>query len=791
MSTARWIFPVAATVAALIGCTGTTDLASAPGNKGNDNPGGVTVVPPSATLPPYGNQAFAATPPTVTWSVKEVGGGNITTGGFYTAPATTGQYTVLVFEPVSATTVQVPITVTSSPPGTYQGLTVPTTHPRLWFDATRLAAAKTWYATHSFTPDASPYGEDDYLGWALRGLFTNSASDCRRALDGLGTYANQGAIPMNAYMAQNGGPNAGPTMSDYARWYGQQVISTYDWCWFAMTPAERTTFITNANTWIDGRRLVYNGWGDVPMHQNNYYWGFLRNEIMWGIVSYEDSPPYPGDARGRTYAQVFLDDAIERRYVNDFIPASQSIADSLGGVGQEGSEYGPYMINYPTMPFATAAMMGRDLYSATNFWKEAVYPLIYQMTPAPTTCEAPTANLSMGYTYLLNSDISFFGSGYPALDANFMTQAAMMWPGTAVGGHARQFLATAGLTGSRWLASVDPGGTPRSFSTLPLDYYAPAIEYLYSRTGWGTAATLALLQFGVRNSTYNGGHQHVDWGSFQLWRNGRFLTRESPGYTGGSLAGYGGSGSVDVSLGFAHNVLLVAGNPIALDPYSHYSQEAVVRRLESQPGYAYAAVDLSNTRGTNSSRANAHFVTWVREFWFLRGLETLVVLDRVESSGASDVKTFLVHCERSPTADTDANGNKRSTCTVGTQSLVTTTLLPAPANVVHNVRAEGGSGSCSGCQQYRVEVDTSPGTAQSYILTVLQGKDASAAALAPTVTDNGASSSFTLTLDANNSITFNKGMTSSGGSITLGGASNALRTTVQGISVTDAGPVWQ
>ncbi|MCC6764316.1 MAG: hypothetical protein IT293_06605 [Deltaproteobacteria bacterium] len=91
--------------------------------------------------------------------------------------------------------------------------------------------------------------------------------------------------------------------------------------------------------------------------------------------------------------------------------------------------------------------------------------------------------------------------------------------------------------------------------------------------------------------------------------------------------------------------------------------------------------------------------------------------------------------------------------------------------------------------QYRIEVDTTAGTAQSYILTVLQARDAAGAALTPSVVDDGAS--YTVTLDGTTSITFQKGMTSSGGSIDIGGVVTPLRANVQSMSVTAAGPAWQ
>jgi len=90
--------------------------------------------------------------------------------------------------------------------------------------------------------------------------------------------------------------------------------------------------------------------------------------------------------------------------------------------------------------------------------------------------------------------------------------------------------------------------------------------------------------------------------------------------------------------------------------------------------------------------------------------------------------------------------------------------------------------------QYRLEV-TDSGSAQSYFLHVLQARAATDANLSPSVTDNG--SSYAVTLDGTHSLVFNKGMTSTGGSITIGGSTTSLRTTVQPISYTDDGPIWQ
>lgn len=637
--------------------------------------------------------------------------------------------------------------------GRTHGMTIPAAHPRLWFDAQRLARAKAWFRDNTFLPRG--YNETLTISQATHGLLTGSAESCRAAL--------RWAIEKNELMATNA-TNPSALFMDYARWFGEAIIVAYDWCRPHLTPAERARFIERANLWIEARRVT--PWGSVPMHQNNYYWGYLRNEVLWGIASYDENVDM---------AERFLADAIEKRLVADFIPAT--FAGSKGGVCQEGSQYGPYLTGYSLIPFATAALLGRDLYAETPFWKEAVYANVYATTPGPTVSESPRPENRLGYTYFPHSDLD--GARWTANtlngDADYMTYAAARWADGATGRHARQWLATTGAVASKHVQAVDPGGPALPFSSLPLDYYAPGPKYLYARTSWKPTATAVLLQLGDRDQTHVGGHQHVDWGSWQIWRGGRFVARETAAY-GDKLASHAGGPPVDGFLDVAHNLLLIEGKAISSSPYPH-TGDAVVTRLESQPGHVFAAVDLSATRGSRAEFQNRHFVTWVREFVFVRALETLVVLDRVESDHADDEKTFLSHCEVEPT--TTATG---ATCVVGDQALVMTNLLPAERT--YRVVREG-----SKVGQFRIEVDTHPRSARTHVLTVLQAKDASAPSLAASVVEEPAG--FLVKLGDGVTISFEKGMSSRGGAIAIGGVRAALREGVQPFVVTDSGPEWR
>jgi hypothetical protein len=245
---------------------------------------------------------------------------------------------------------------------------------------------------------------------------------------------------------------------------------------------------------------------------------------------------------------------------------------------------------------------------------------------------------------------------------------------------------------------------------------------------------------------------------------------------------------------------------LALMPNGNNQGQTKVLRLDSQPGYVFADVDLTPQYLWSSDDAswNSGAVVHVeREFLYLRGLETTLIFDRLTTGNvtsgsdaglpaANEVNTFVMHFETNPSLE-DAS---HLTATNGTQALRLTTLVPAaPTRRVINEQSCGG---CSPVGQYRVELDTS-GASQRYFLNVLQGRDANAENITATVVDSAPSSpttgTFTVTLQpsvgAATTVVFNKGQTSSGGTVNLAGTSTlALRVGVQSIGYTDGGPVW-
>jgi hypothetical protein len=277
----------------------------------------------------------------------------------------------------------------------------------------------------------------------------------------------------------------------------------------------------------------------------------------------------------------------------------------------------------------------------------------------------------------------------------------------------------------------------------------------------------------------------------------------------------------------AHNTLLFEGRntgiwigstgPLPVPPEADQPRGLPrVARLQHEEAFAYAAVDYSDAyRNGLDTRVDWPYTdkAW-REFVFLRDLQVLVVLDRVRGSSdsqrpyystpdwlmdgpikaGSDVKrTFVMHFETPPQVQ---SGGVRLRAAVDSQVVELTTLLPAnaysTANGSYRILNEDRPGD-EAAGQYRLELDTS-GSTDAYFLNVITGYDAGQAPVTSVLTDLGDHWRLRLTHPQRGSATIElqKGTSSQGGSVQIGdgGAVVALRNSVQGIVVTDSGPVW-
>jgi PKD repeat protein len=659
------------------------------------------------------------------------------------------------------TTVTVSGSGTTNGAATYDGLTIPTSHTRLLLTPALLSQAKQYYASHPFTP-----ASDDPYSNALAYQLTGKTSYAQTAINSLMSFTISSS-------------ELSGVASDNYRW-NSWVPIVFDWVYDQMTDSQRSTFITRYNGYVS--TMMQKDWGGPGMPSNNYFWGYLQNEFNWAVATYYENT---------TMAQKFLDDALKTRW-NAFLTWANG--GGAGGVPQEGTQYGRYMLDYAVSVLTTAKQLGRDLFQETNWYKQAANYLIYSTSPGAVA----DGNQSYAQVFPFNDDQ--FSLGSPAANdpnyVDFMTVFAQDAAGTTAGAYARQWLANVQGTPSWLVAAEDSGGTGQSLGSLPLDYYAPGPGYLYAKNGWSAGSTSINFMLGTLTGV---GHAHLDSGSFQMLSNGQWLTKNTTGY-GSDITGYNGSGTVSVGTTLATNGILVGG----LGEANAYADgPAQVTRLESTPDYTFASVTLTPVYRAHASNYpqrddNPYAGSVVRDFLFIRSLNVLLVFDRVQSTSevtpaANVAKTFLLHFANNPTV----SGNT-VVGTNGNEALQLTALTPAaqPAPSFKVVNETTSSPDNSTDYQYRLEENTS-GSALSYLVNVLQARGTNQAGAMASMTEDANNFTITVTDQTKGTavITMAKSLTSTGGTFAYSASgtptsSTALTSGVAKIQVTNNGPVW-
>jgi len=603
---------------------------------------------------------------------------------------------------------------------------------------------------------------------------------------------------------------------DDMRRNGEWIMLVRDWlapgCGKAqcLTSSQAATIDTNWSIWQANQDNPVQTWGNVGMPASNYFAGQFRNDFDFGIASYVDNP---SAAANLNYGMV-------NRWNELLNFASPTGTGKNGGRGyalhnqEGGGEYGRYSLDYYAMALASSAVLGRDLWTETTAFKSGVFQTIYNTMPTTSTNRAMTDMFTWGDDELWGSGA---GCGYVShngpdghggcgassqIYGNFMQAAANEFPGIAVGKLARQWMATVNPAIGPIHKSVDPGGASQAYSSMPIDYYASGPQFMYSRSDWTTNGTSMLWQMGITHGTnmgpsqsWGGGHNHNDAGTFQIFRKGVNILRETMGYVE-SVAGYNGVGTADTVTGLAHNVPLMGGQGGSNIVGGCTDGPGIVKRLETQQNYSFAVSDITQAYKNvvcdpgNPGRANPYVAAVVREYYYFRGINVLVIVDRLQSDTATRSTTFVSHCETNPTVVSGTIA-----CIDGTQEALYTALVPAAPAI--KIVAENANGANASNWQYRIEANNNnPGNVLSYnIYTIQLGDTSGFSALAPAVVDSTpgspSSGTFTVTLGANDSLVVNKGIASSGGTIKAAGSTKALTTTVQGMTITDSGPVWQ
>jgi Heparinase II/III-like protein len=778
----------------------------------------VTVTPASTSVVTGATQQLNASVvgnsnTAVTWTVQGAGCsaaacGTVNGGGLYTAPSAVPSPSTVT---VTATSLADPSKTglaslsifSASSTNTIYGLTIPASHPRLFWTASRITTAQAWAASTGYAGLNTPFsrGALDDQDMAFTCFVMNVPGACAQVITdatGFTTTCSSGAGCDN--MRREGEWITGMVRDWLAPGCGKAQC---------LTAAQASGIDTNWSTWQANQDNVIQTWGNVGMPASNYFAGQFRNDFDFGVASYNENAS----------ASAQLQYGMQNRW-NDLLNFVSPTGTGKNGAkgyalhNQEGGgEYGRYSLDYYAFPLASSAVLGRDLWTETTAFKSGVLQTIYNTMPTTTTSRGMTdmftwsddeqwvSGANCGYQSHNGPDGHGGCGASSQYYGDFMQAAANEFPGIAVGKLARQWISSVNPAIGPIHRSVDPGGSSQPYSTLPVDYYSSGAQYMYSRSDWTTNGTSMLWQMGITHGTnmgttqsWGGGHGHWDAGTFQVFRKGVNIIRETPGYSE-FVAGYNSVGTSDTFAGFAHNIPVIGGQA-SINVQGCSDGPGVVKRLETQPNYAFAVTDLTLVYQNNvcdsghPTRQNPHVVSVVREFINFRGIGVLMIVDRLQSDASTTSTTFVSHCESNPTVV-----SATITCLDGTQEAFYTALVPAVPTIA--IVAENANGANAANWQYRIEANnTVPGNVLSYNIYTIQLGDASGfSALTPGVVDsnpgNPSSGTFTITLDANDSLIINKGITSSGGTIKAAGSTKALATSVQGMTITDSGPAWQ
>lgn len=673
---------------------------------------------------------------------------------------------------------------------------VPEAHPRLWLSTPALrVAASGWLSASGAQPAAG-----DHAGNAFVAALTNDAARCSGAVNWLVGFTL---------------PDIGNVSSDNARWHGESAALVYDWCHFAMTPAQRSQVIARWNSYLD--TLHAKPWGGRGFAENNYFWGYLRNNIDWALATWHENP----------HAPALLQAAVDVRFDTWFL-AEHAGTLGAGGVPGEGTQYGRYMLGYPVVPFLTLRDYGVDLYQRAPYYGAAIYYLRYSTLPrrTPAPHASPQCDASYWYQTPFNDDETFLQCEPEAARGvdNGLFMLAMSEAGTgAQRDHARQWITQIQPVLPFWAKFRLPAAPATGIESLPLDYFAPGPGFLWARSGRGADDAVVLLQLAAHG---NVGHRHNDTGTFQFWRAGEWISRETTGYTD-RIPGYANGADVDVLETVGHNGVLfegrgergwTSGGPRDIPPGVPRGQEpdglARVVRVHHAPEFLYAAVDLSRPYRAEHSNDPCRY-DWpfaesaVREFLFVRAMGVLVVLDRLQSGSdslgytnsycqsvgftnytgprlAAEAvrKTFLAHFPGPVTVS-----GRVATGQAGTQTVRVETVLPATAT---RRVVDERFGTPTSVGQFRLEVDAS-GQPLTHFLHTVQALSPGGSVVVASIDTTTTPWQLRLQQAGKDDVFVDlvPGAGSTGGAVRTGAQHTVLLDRVQHTWVDAAGPHWE
>ncbi|MCP4693901.1 MAG: DNRLRE domain-containing protein [Desulfobacterales bacterium] len=588
-------------------------------------------------------------------------------------------------------------------------LAIPSTHPRIYLTAAKLAALKTM-AVPSNSRWMQLKGEAD----DPEGEMHAKALVCR--ITGQTSYCDQAIAIAQAKMVDNDDSSDKPG----------NIALVFDWCRDNLASEEVAAFIA-----------YFNAWGDAPKDEDSSGWGnywprYGYSFAMIGLASYGDNPR----------AREWLDEYRHRRYRDYDLPLLDHIAG--GGAWPEGMVY-DWIANWPRIKAVEAwrTAAGENLFESTRWFRNRLgYFLLYHWPgQADNWGDLFHPYVSTGDSERDRGSMTNYGR----IQGLILVERFIDDP---LARQLQAYLATPPVNNSRnflyheeflWFNPDHPSETPNRLS-----HFASGTGTIFMRSDWPSGA--ADTDVGATYLTFQSGdhftyHQHFDQNSFTLFKHAP-LALDSGVYSGDGLSEHDINYYVRT---IAHNTLVVynpaedfsrsrpgassndggqrsvypgSRSPENVDYFQQYKTRydtGDMVRFEDNTFYVYALGDATNAYNnpsynqamdTGQSGSTAKVSRFHREFVYLRpdapgAADYLVLYDRVgvvDAAFSGQNTKLLFHTFNEPSVngvpetisagETLYSGADLATAVNGEGKLFIKVLAPAS----RNLRVVGGRG---------------------------------------------------------------------------------------------------
>jgi len=485
---------------------------------------------------------------------------------------------------------------------------------------------------------------------------------------------------------------------DRARYHGEAFPLVVDWIYPSLSAEDKAII-----------RQVFLRWSEEIVTRGYHHPeppGLINDPLLLADlqqVRFAGNNYFAAHARNLGLMALALDEADDpngelRRYLDIASGAYLYLfnhllaTDARGGLLPEGFEYSPQTASYIAQlawAMQTSQAPGAETAFDRVFWNDFVNGYLHSISPGPVLFDRDGEILSEfepawygdAQEYRLPNFISAFGALGHLLPEQ---RLAIQWIAihTAPGGAAELVNWVRNPNDFReailYFMLLEPGAAPVDpRPALALDFYAPGMNRVFSRTGWDASAAWFNYRLGWNSID----HQMADGNHFEWYRNGEWLTK--------GRAGYANIAEGIASSEFYNTLTIGNDRPLdrddsdwRIDLWRRGSQwnlvsdgDPLLLAYRTHERFTYVSGDA--TRLYNSAYEGATAVVHASRslVWFKPDL--VFVYDRAETSGDGYAKRWWLQLAQPATVQ----GRQATATTPGGQQLFVNLLLPLAANL--------------------------------------------------------------------------------------------------------------